>query len=123
MFETILYEIPYGNDDVHIPYICNKIAKKFKMYRNYGSEKRYYNQVVGANSRLDEIQAAILRVKLNYIDEWNKARQENAYRYNELFAKYPEIETPKEIENSYCVYHQYTIKIENLSMVRIFLYV
>ncbi|MBQ4077819.1 DegT/DnrJ/EryC1/StrS family aminotransferase [bacterium] len=81
--------------------------------RNHGGAIRYYHDELGVNSRLDEIQAAILRVKLNYIDEWNKARQENAYRYNALFAKYPEIETPKEIENSYCVYHQYTIKIEN----------
>ncbi len=81
--------------------------------RNHGGAVRYYHDELGVNSRLDEIQAAILRVKLNYIDEWNKARRENAYRYNELFAKYPEILTPKEIHDSYCVYHQYTIRIEN----------
>ena len=94
---------------------CNDQAlfDRIVALRNHGGAIRYYHDELGVNSRLDEIQAAILRVKLNYIDEWNKARQENAYRYNELFAKYPEIETPKEIENSYCVYHQYTIKIEN----------
>lgn len=81
--------------------------------RNHGGAIRYYHDELGVNSRLDEIQAAILRVKLNYIDEWNKARRENAYRYNEMFAEYPEIETPKEVHDSYCVYHQYTIKIEN----------
>ena len=94
---------------------CNDQAlfDRIVALRNHGGAIRYYHDELGVNSRLDEIQAAILRVKLNYIDGWNKARQENAYRYNELFAKYPEIETPKEIDNSYCVYHQYTIKIEN----------
>ena len=81
--------------------------------RNHGGAIRYYHDELGVNSRLDEIQAAIIRVKLNYINEWNTKRRKNAYRYNELFAKYPEIETPSEIDNSYCVYHQYTIKIEN----------
>ena len=94
---------------------CNDQAlfDRIVALRNHGGAIRYYHDELGVNSRLDEIQAAILRVKLNYIDEWNKARQDNAYRYNELFAKYPEIVTPVEIENSYCVYHQYTIKIEN----------
>ena len=94
---------------------CNDQAlyDRIVALRNHGGAIRYYHDELGVNSRLDEIQAAILRVKLNYIDEWNKARQENAYRYNELFAQYPEIVTPVEIENSYCVYHQYTIKIEN----------
>ena len=94
---------------------CNdqELYDRIVALRNHGGAIRYYHDELGVNSRLDEIQAAILRVKLNYIDEWNKARQDNAYRYNELFAKYPEIVTPVEIENSYCVYHQYTIKIEN----------
>ena len=94
---------------------CNdeSLFNRIVALRNHGGAIRYYHDELGVNSRLDEIQAAILRVKLNYIDGWNKARRENAYRYNELFAKYPQIETPKEIDNSYCVYHQYTIKIEN----------
>ena len=81
--------------------------------RNHGGAIRYYHDEIGVNSRLDEVQAAILRVKMPHIDQWNKQRRENAYRYNELFAKYPEIETPKELDGTYCVYHQYTIKIEN----------
>ena len=81
--------------------------------RNHGGAVRYYHDELGVNSRLDEIQAAILRVKLNYINEWNEKRRENAYRYNEMFSKYPEIQTPKEVHDSYCVYHQYTIMIEN----------
>lgn len=81
--------------------------------RNHGGAVRYYHDEIGVNSRLDEIQAAILRVKAKYIDEWNKKRRENAYRYNELFANYPDIQTPKEMDNTYCVYHQYTVKIPN----------
>ncbi len=85
--------------------------------RNHGGAIRYYHDELGVNSRLDEIQAAILRVKMPYVNEWNAKRRENAYRYNEMFAKYPEILTPKEVENSYCVYHQYTIRIENRDKV------
>lgn len=94
---------------------CNdeKLFNRIIALRNHGGAVRYYHDELGVNSRLDEIQAAILRVKLNYINEWNEQRRENAYRYNELFKKYPEIETPKEVHDSYCVYHQYTIKIEN----------
>lgn len=94
---------------------CNdeSLFNRILALRNHGGAIRYYHDELGVNSRLDEIQAAILRVKMNYINDWNKARRENAYRYNELFAKYPEIETPTEVDNSYCVYHQYTIKIEN----------
>lgn len=81
--------------------------------RNHGGAVRYHHDEIGVNSRLDEVQAAILRVKLKHVNEWNKKRRENAYRYNELFAKCPDIVTPKEIDNSYCVYHQYTVKIPN----------
>ena len=91
----------------------DNIRSRVLALRNHGGSIRYYHDEIGVNSRLDEIQAAILNVKFKHIDSWNKKRRENAYRYNELFSKYPEIETPKEIENSYCVYHQYTIKIEN----------
>ena len=81
--------------------------------RNHGGAIRYHHDEVGVNSRLDEIQAAILRVKLNYIDEWNKARRSHAATYNELFAGCSDIQTPKELSDTYCVYHQYTVKIPN----------
>ena len=81
--------------------------------RNHGGAVRYYHDEIGVNSRLDEIQAAILRIKLNYIDEWNKARRDHAKTYNELFAGHPDIVTPSELDDTYCVYHQYTLKIPN----------
>lgn len=85
--------------------------------RNHGGAVRYYHEEIGVNSRLDEIQAAILLVKLQYIDEWNKMRRENAYRYNQLFEKYPQVQTPKELNETYCIYHQYTIKVPNRDIV------
>ena len=81
--------------------------------RNHGSMVRYHNDELGINSRLDEIQAAILRVKAKYIDEWNTRRREHAAYYNQLFSKYSDIQTPQELDNTYCVYHQYTVKIPN----------
>ncbi len=91
----------------------NYLKDRMISLRNHGGAVRYYHDEIGVNSRLDEIQAAILRVKMNYINEWNNKRRENAYRYNELFAQYSEIETPKELDNTHCVYHQYTIKVPN----------
>ncbi len=88
-------------------YIKNRVLA----LRNHGGAVRYHHDEIGVNSRLDEIQAAILRVKLPYIDKWNKLRREHAAYYNELFSKCDLIETPKELDSTYCVYHQYTVKV------------
>lgn len=87
------------------------IAKDFKIYRNYGSEKRYYNKVVGTNSRLDEIQAALLRVRLNHLDELNEERKQIADRYTKEI-KNPKILLPTLENNTTCVWHQYVIRCE-----------
>ncbi len=79
--------------------------------RNHGGAVRYYHQELGYNSRLDEIQATILRVKLKHLNEWNEKRREIAYKYNELLKDVPEVITPVETENTKCVYHQYTIQV------------
>lgn len=89
----------------------DEIKKRVIGLRNHGGQVRYYHDEIGVNSRLDEVQAAVLTVKMQYIDEWNEKRRKNAYNYNKLFANHPEVQTPKEIENSYCVYHQYTVKV------------
>ena len=90
-----------------------KLRDRVVALRNHGGAIRYHHDEIGVNSRLDEIQAAILRIKLRHIDEWNELRRAHAYRYNELFAGHPEIQTPVEAYNTYCVYHQYTIKVPN----------
>ncbi|HHW02470.1 MAG TPA: DegT/DnrJ/EryC1/StrS family aminotransferase [Thermoanaerobacterales bacterium] len=84
------------------------VAEKIKLLRVHGSSKKYYHSLLGYNSRLDEIQAAVLRVKLKYIDAWNAARREKANLYNKLLKDTPVI-TPYEAPGSHHVYHLYTI--------------
>lgn len=89
----------------------DETAEISRVLRVHGARKNYYNEIIGYNSRLDELQAAILRVKLPYVDEWNEKRRRLAARYTELLAEVPEVITPK--EKSFClhVYHQYTLRI------------
>lgn len=89
-----------------------ELAKAMRMYRNYGSEKRYYNKVVGANSRLDEIQAAMLRVKLKYLDEMIEERRSLAMRYSREIVN-PKIALPKIDCEVTHVWHQYVIQVRN----------
>lgn len=86
-----------------------EIAKDMKVYRNYGSEKRYYNKVVGTNSRLDEIQAGLLRVRLSHLDDLTEEKRRIAARYfKELHND--KILLPRFIEGSTHVYHQFVIR-------------
>jgi len=88
-----------------------KLANDFRVFRNYGSEKRYHNKVVGANSRLDELQAGMLRVRLNHIDEMTDEKIAIAKRYSEEI-KNDKIILPKLAEDATCVWHQYVIRCE-----------
>lgn len=89
----------------------DEVAETARMLRVHGSRKKYYNETVGYNSRLDEIQAAVLRVKLPRIDEANEARRRAAHRYNELLRDVSRIITPFEDARAKHVYHQYTIRV------------
>ena len=89
-----------------------ELARLMKIYRNYGSEKRYYNMVVGANSRLDELQAGLLRVKLTHMDEITAERMQLASNYdrgidNKLLIK------PSVRKGSCSVWHQYVLRVPN----------
>ena len=86
-------------------------AEEVKIYRNYGSEKRYYNKVVGTNSRLDELQAGLLNVRLPHMDEITKERQELAARYREKI-KQELVALPMERDETETVWHQYVIRCE-----------
>lgn len=87
----------------------DELARLFKIYRNYGSEKRYYNQVVGANSRLDEVQAGLLSVKLKHINEIMDERCKIAQQYSAKI-KNDKIELPKIRDGATTVWHQYVVK-------------
>ena len=89
-----------------------EIARQVKMLRNHGSSKRYYHQEVGYNSRLDEIQAAIIRVKLKKIDQFNASRRKNAAAYCAAINS-KDIILPTVASGCEHVYHQFTIRAKN----------
>jgi hypothetical protein len=88
-----------------------KIAEKIRLLRNHGSSprKKYLNLSLGTNSRLDEIQAAILRVKMNHLSDWNNKRAEIASYYNKMLRG---VEKPQILKNRDHVFHQYTIRLK-----------
>ena len=90
------------------------LADKITMIANHGQSARYYHDVVGCNSRLDSIQAAILNIKLKKLDEYNSARQSVAKYYNDAFASIEQIVAPSQVKYSTHVYHQYTIQLKGV---------
>ncbi|WP_323757887.1 DegT/DnrJ/EryC1/StrS family aminotransferase [Roseivirga sp.] len=91
----------------------DELAAKLRMIVNHGQSERYYHDSIGVNSRLDSIQAAILNVKLKYLDDYSAARQNVAKRYNDIFSTVPEIEAPLTADFTTHVYHQYTVKLKS----------
>jgi len=89
----------------------NDLAEKARILRVHGSRPKYYHRMVGVNSRLDALQAAILRVKLPHLDEWTAARQQVAARYDELLQDVPGIKTPYRVLDRSHIFHQYTIRV------------
>ena len=90
-----------------------ELGKKMKMIANHGQSVQYYHDVIGVNSRLDSIQAAVLRVKLRHLDEYATARQKAAAYYDKAFANHPKIQIPARNNNSTHVFHQYTLVLKN----------
>ncbi len=96
----------FTNDDA--------LAEQMKMVANHGQKVRYYHEVVGCNSRLDTIQAAILRIKLRKLDEYCDNRRKVADFYDAAFAKYDNIITPARASYTKHVFHQYTLQLEGV---------
>lgn len=91
------------------------LAEKIRMVANHGQSKQYVHDIVGVNSRLDTIQAAVLDVKLKYLDEYAAARREVADRYDAALAGIAEVTTPVRAANSTHVFHQYTLKMNGVN--------
>ncbi len=89
-----------------------KLAKRLRMIANHGQSVQYVHDDIGVNSRLDTIQAAILRVKLQHLDEYSAARVAVADAYDKAFANHPNLITPKRAANSTHVFHQYTVQLK-----------
>ncbi len=101
----------YTNDDA--------LAKKARMVANHGQSVQYYHDEIGVNSRLDSLQAAILRIKLRHLDEYAAARRKAADYYDKAFANHPKIVTPKHASYSDHVFHQYTLVLKNADRTRL----
>ena len=86
----------------------DELAAQIALLRNHGSPRRYQHSIIGYNSRLDEMQAAVLRIKLKHIDRYNRQRYQNASRYTAALSAV-DVQTPGESPHSTHVYHQYTI--------------
>lgn len=89
--------------------------------RNYGSQKKYYNEIKGINSRLDELQAAILDVKLKHLNHWNAERVEIAGKYNQLLSGVGDIQLPMVSANCSHVYHLYVVRTKKRDQLQEFL--
>ncbi len=96
----------FTNDD--------ELAAKMKIIANHGQVKQYYHDMVGCNSRLDSVQAAILDIKLRHLDEYIGARRQAADSYDQAFAHHPKIRTPYRAPYAKHVFHQYTLQLENV---------
>lgn len=93
----------------------DELAKKMRIIANHGMEVRYYHDVIGVNSRLDSIQAAVLDVKLKYLDEYIKARQFAASYYDKAFLNNTKIIIPSRADKTTHVFHQYTLKLNDVN--------
>lgn len=89
----------------------DELAQQLRMVANHGQVRRYYHDVVGVNSRLDSMQAAILNIKLQHLDTYNQARVAAADYYDQALANIPGLITPKRQANSTHVFHQYTLRV------------
>jgi UDP-2-acetamido-2-deoxy-ribo-hexuluronate aminotransferase len=90
-----------------------ELAERIQIIANHGQEKKYVHKYIGVNSRLDTIQAAILGIKLKYLDQYNAARRAAADRYDSLLSGIDGLQIPVRAKNSTHVFHQYTILVGN----------
>jgi len=97
------------------------LAERVMKLRVHGGRQMYHHEMVGTNSRLDALQAAVLRVKLRHLDEWTAARRENACRYEGMLSDVEEVRPPVVGEGNFHVYNQYTIRAERRDALRAFL--
>lgn len=97
------------------------LDRQVRMLRNYGEETRYHHAVEGVNSRLDEMQAAILRVKLRHLDAWNAARRERAAMYHERLAGCGDLVRPVEMPDTFHIYHLYVVRTADRDALQAYL--
>lgn len=99
----------------------DELAQKLQSLRNYGSQKKYFNEVIGYNNRLDELQAAFLSVKLRYLEKWTQDRQEIAEIYNQLLLGIGDLKIPLIRKGATHSFHLYVIRTERRDSLKSFL--
>lgn len=97
------------------------LAEKIKMIANHGQQKKYHHDSIGVNSRLDTLQAAVLEVKLKYLDEYSRRRNEAAAYYDSALGKVKGVQIPYRSSNSTHVFHQYTLKVRRRDELKSYL--
>jgi len=100
------------------------LAERMSVLRVHGGKPKYFHALIGGNFRIDELQAAVLRVKLKYLDEWTRGRQRNAAYYDEKFARAglaPSLRTPHRLARGRHIYNQYVVRAERRDELRAFL--
>ncbi|MEO0161829.1 MAG: DegT/DnrJ/EryC1/StrS family aminotransferase [candidate division WOR-3 bacterium] len=98
-----------------------ELAEKVRMLIDHGQKERYFHEFEGWNFKMDGFQAAILNVKLNYLDDWNEDRRQNAYYYNELLNGVEKVITPKEMDYGKHIYHLYAVRVPDRANFQEFL--
>lgn len=90
-----------------------EVAERVRLLRNHGSWRKYQHEIIGYNFRLEEIQGAVLAVKLGHLDRWNQVRREHAVRYGELLTASDSLWLPRECAYAYHVYHLYVVQVDD----------
>jgi dTDP-4-amino-4,6-dideoxygalactose transaminase len=102
-----------------------EMAEKIRILRNHGMKPKYHHRLIGINSRLDALQAAVLRVKLRYLEGWTQNRRRNAARYRAFFARFglnsSHVILPEESEGAHHIYNQFVIRVKNRDALREYL--
>jgi dTDP-4-amino-4,6-dideoxygalactose transaminase len=96
-------------------------AERVRKLRVHGGRQMYHHEMVGTNSRLDALQAAVLRTKLPHLDGWAAARRENACRYEAILKDVPEVAVPSVLPGNFHVYNQYTLRVPHRDELRAYL--
>jgi dTDP-4-amino-4,6-dideoxygalactose transaminase len=96
----------------------DELAERIRKLRVHGGRQMYHHEMVGTNSRLDALQAAVLRAKLPHLDGWAAGRRENACRYDGLLSGVDGVEVPPVLEGNFHVYNQYTLRVERRDELR-----
>src|SRR5690242_12656678 len=109
----------------------HQVAEHARSLRNHGAKQRYYHDKIGANSRLDSIQAAVLRVKINHLEEWNESRRERAKTYDQLLTAAgltagaidsgAPVRLLKTATQAHHIYHQYVVRVQQRDELRVFM--